>query len=128
MQFRPRFHKTLLTPRKRSSNQLNWIQPEYGHIILIIGMEVRQMVRLADFHVHPNNDAKKTAKLRHLRIIPRETIRYRRGKLLKTRKSPSNVSPKWYIYLESERLKWAGNGIRDFHDSRVFRKPSVAAL
>src|SRR5438105_4880952 len=35
------------------------------------GVEMRQMVRRANLHVHPDNDPEKAAKLRHSIILPR---------------------------------------------------------
>jgi hypothetical protein len=61
VQLGPSFHETLLPSWKRASNELDRFQAEHGHLTLIIGVEVRQLVRLADFHVHPNNDAKEAA-------------------------------------------------------------------
>jgi len=69
MQLRPCLDKALLTSWKSASYQLDWFQAEHRSIVLIIGVKVRQVMRAAHFHIHPNNDAKETAQLRHRRSI-----------------------------------------------------------
>ncbi len=69
MQLGPRFHEALLAPRKRSSDQFYWVEAEEGHIILVMRMEMWPVVRHADFHIHPNNNAKETTKFRHFSIV-----------------------------------------------------------
>ena len=62
-----RDYKTLLATRKRTSNQFDGIQAKYSRVILIIGVEMRKVMRLANFHVHANDDPKKAAEFRHWR-------------------------------------------------------------
>jgi len=56
VQFGPGFHEPALTPRQRSSNQVDGFQTEYPDIVLIVRMEVRQMMRAADLHIHSNDN------------------------------------------------------------------------
>ncbi len=61
MQLRPRFRHALLAFRQRAGNQLNRINSVNGDFFLVISMKMWRMVWTARFHVHPDNDAKKSA-------------------------------------------------------------------
>ena len=61
MQFSPRLDKPPLSPWKRPGDQFYRIDAEDRYIILIIRVKVRQVVRRADFHVHPDDDPKEPA-------------------------------------------------------------------
>lgn len=65
MEFRPCLDKTLLTFGQRSRDKPNGINAEDTHCILIIGVEMRNMMRASDLGKHTNNNTKKPAKFRH---------------------------------------------------------------
>ena len=57
MDFCPGLDQPLLRPGKFAADALDRVQREYRLRILIRGVEVRPMVRRADFHEHPDDDA-----------------------------------------------------------------------
>ncbi len=69
MELSPSFHQTQLSSWKISRDQINGVKAKYGGIVLIIGMEMRCMVRSAGFHIHSYDDPKKSAKFRHHYIL-----------------------------------------------------------
>jgi len=66
MQCRPSFHQPSLPHGQLAGDEFHRLDSEYGHGILIIGMKVRGMVRLASLHKHSNDDPEKAAELRQL--------------------------------------------------------------
>ena len=69
MDGRPFGNERECTSRQRAGDQLDWIKAKHRHVILIIRVKVGQVVRRADFHVHPDDDAEKAAQLRHSRQV-----------------------------------------------------------
>src|SRR5271156_2038166 len=76
MQFGPRFHKTLLSERKRARNQFDRIQAVNRHRLLIVSVEVRQMMWSKWLRIHADNNPKKPRKFRHSwpNIRPTSTV------------------------------------------------------
>ena len=70
MQFRPCLHHALLALGQTAGNQFNRVNSINRDFLLIIGVEMRRMVFNARFHVHPDNDPKKTAQLWHGTSLP----------------------------------------------------------
>lgn len=71
MEFCPRLDKAALSPGNRTGNQFHGIKAEYRHVVLVIGVQVWQMVRLSDLEIHANDDAEEAAQLRHAFILYR---------------------------------------------------------
>jgi hypothetical protein len=65
VKFRPGFYQALLASREFSGDLVDGIKAEDRDIVLVIRVEVRTVMWGTDFHVHTNDDAKKTAKLWH---------------------------------------------------------------
>jgi hypothetical protein len=61
MHFRPGFHQTPLAPWKHARYELDRIQGKDRSFILVIRVEVGQVVRPTNFHVHPDDDSKEAA-------------------------------------------------------------------
>jgi hypothetical protein len=57
MDFCPRFDEALLRSWKCATDTLDRIEREHGLEFLIGGVEVRPMMRRADFGKHPNDDS-----------------------------------------------------------------------
>jgi hypothetical protein len=72
VQLGPRLDEAALLARNRPCDQLNRIEAKNADIILIIRVEVWQMVRSANFHVHPNDDAEEAAQFGHGIILHRK--------------------------------------------------------
>ena len=77
VKFRPGLYQAPLTPREFAGDQFDGIEAEDRHIVLVLGVEVRQVVRCPDLHVHTNNDTKKAAEFWHIVIpSPKRTSAY----------------------------------------------------
>jgi len=63
--FCPGLNESLLGSRKSAADALDGIKSEYGRYVLIRGVEMRPMVRSADFHEHSNHNSKESGNLRH---------------------------------------------------------------
>ena len=72
MKFRPGFDQSPLPPRQSSREQFNRIKTEDSHIVLVVGMKVRRVVRDADFHIHSDDDPEESAQFWHDCIISTE--------------------------------------------------------
>ena len=68
MQFRPRFHETPLSLGKPASKDVHRIDCDDGYFVLIVGMEMRHVMRSSRFGEHTDDDAEKPAEFGH-RII-----------------------------------------------------------
>ncbi len=70
MKLGPSFDQASLRARQRARDQLHRFNPKHSHRVLVIGMKVRQMMGLADFHKHSNDQAEEPGNLRHSQKIP----------------------------------------------------------
>src|SRR3972149_529352 len=61
MQFCPCFDQTLLALRQRTVDHLDGVNAIDCNCVLIIGMEVRLMMRSTGFRIHTNDDAKEAS-------------------------------------------------------------------
>lgn len=66
MQLGPGFHKALLAAGECPSHEFQRVQAVNGNIVCVVNVEMRPVVRDADFHVHTDNDTKKAAKFGHV--------------------------------------------------------------
>jgi cellulose biosynthesis protein BcsQ len=57
-------------------DQLNGINAEDRYILLIISVEMGDVMGLAQFYEHPDDNPEETAELRHKNILPRIMARY----------------------------------------------------
>ena len=71
VKFRPGLYQAPLAPWEFSGHQFDGIEAEDRHIVLVVRVEVRQVVRRPDLHIHTNDDTKKAAEFRHGTILPR---------------------------------------------------------
>jgi len=76
MQLGPRFNQTALPAREAPSYQIDRINPVNRDLVLVVGMEVRDVMWFMCFHVHANNDAEETCELWHTAAIIPYTIMY----------------------------------------------------
>jgi hypothetical protein len=58
MQLGPCLNEPPLTPRQVAGNQLDRIERENPHVVLIVGVKVRSMMRRSWFGEHTDNDPK----------------------------------------------------------------------
>jgi len=65
MEFSPRLDEPALPLGKLPSQNLDRINRIDRHELLIVGMEVRSMVRIARLDKHPNDDSEEAADFRH---------------------------------------------------------------
>jgi hypothetical protein len=66
-----------------SADQIDGIEAEDRHIVLVIRMEVRQMVRRTDFHVHTDDNSKKAAEFWHRVILSAKRISTYRASIVR---------------------------------------------
>lgn len=71
MDFGPGLDESLLGARQIAANALDRIESEHALGILIRRMEVRPVVRSADFHEHSNDDSEESRDLWHRLIVDR---------------------------------------------------------
>jgi hypothetical protein len=71
VELRPRLNKTALSLRKRSRDQLHWMNRKNGGLTLKICMEVSDVMRHSRFREHADDYAKETAEFRHTSILLR---------------------------------------------------------
>ena len=64
MQFRPRLHHALLSPRKAARNQLDGFNATDDNGILIIGVEMRRVMLDTSLQIHPDDNPEKAAQFR----------------------------------------------------------------
>ncbi len=69
MNLGPRLDQSLLRAGQRASDALNWIEGECCRRALVGGVEVRPVMRRAQFREHPNDDAEEARELRHPTIV-----------------------------------------------------------
>jgi len=67
----PRFDETLLRPWQITADALNGIEGEHRIEFLVDGVEVRPVMRCADFWKHPDDDSKEPRNFRHERTLHR---------------------------------------------------------
>jgi hypothetical protein len=65
VQFRPRFDEPTLTARQRACNQFDSINRDDAHVLLVIRVEMRPMMRRTRLRKHPNDDAVESRNFRH---------------------------------------------------------------
>lgn len=65
----PRFHESLLSSRQGACEGFDRIKSEDSHIVLIIRVEVRKVVRPSCFCEHPDNDPEEPRNLWHHKIL-----------------------------------------------------------
>ncbi len=87
MQFGPSFHKALLALGESPSDQFQRVDAVDGHIPMIIGVEVRQVMGCLGLCEHSNDDSEKPAQFRHLAILDQP-----RGLLLSDARSGAGSS------------------------------------
>jgi hypothetical protein len=69
MQFSPGFDWPLLAFRQRACQQFHRLNPLHCHMLLVLRVEVRRMVRSLDLDKHSDDNAKETATFRHPAIL-----------------------------------------------------------
>jgi hypothetical protein len=67
--FGPGFDESTLAPGKRTCHQLDRINAIDCHVILIVSVEMRAVMRCVNLPVHTNNDTEETAEFRHEDIL-----------------------------------------------------------
>ena len=70
MKFHPGFYKPLLTLRQSSADHFERFDAVDRHLVLVVGMEMRQVVGRLRFGEHADDDPKKPAQFRHDAILP----------------------------------------------------------
>lgn len=65
MHFGLRFHQPLLSEREQSRNQIDGVQAVNRHGLLILGMEMRQVMRSERLRIHADDNPIKPRKFRH---------------------------------------------------------------
>ena len=65
MQFSPSFNESLLPPWESARYQFDLINGINRHVILIVGMKMRPMMRCVCLPVHANNDTEESTEFRH---------------------------------------------------------------
>ncbi len=65
MQLSPGFHQSSLPPGKFTGHEFDGVQTEYRHIVLVVGVQVRQVVRPPDLDKHTDDDTEESAQFRH---------------------------------------------------------------
>src|SRR5439155_1138337 len=66
VELRPRFDEPLLAPRQRTGDHVDRVDAEDGHVVLMVRMEVRAMMRAANLDEHADDDAEEPRQLRHV--------------------------------------------------------------
>ena len=69
MNLRPRLDQALLRPGQLATDALNRIERERGRGVLVRGMEVRPVMRRAEFREHSNDDSEEARQLWHAIIV-----------------------------------------------------------
>jgi hypothetical protein len=59
MQLSPGLHESSLPGGQPAADHLHGVNPNDSHLILVVGMEMRSVVRRTRFGIHPDDDAKK---------------------------------------------------------------------
>src|SRR5207249_7190934 len=66
VELRPGFDESPLPSRQLAGDQLDRVNAEDGHVVLIVRVEVSAMVRATDLDEHANDDAEEPRELRHV--------------------------------------------------------------
>jgi hypothetical protein len=61
VQFSPRFNEPTLPSRQTARYQFYGIQGHHRHIVLVVGMKMRQMVRPTDLGIHADDNPEESA-------------------------------------------------------------------
>ena len=69
MQLRPRFDKAQLTSGQGPCNQFQCVKAVNADRFLVVGMEVRYLMRRISLCVHSNNDTEKATEFWHEFIL-----------------------------------------------------------
>jgi len=65
MDFHPGFDQTFLWLQQATAKALNRVDGENGRVLLVVRVEMRPMVGLAGFDVHPDYDSVEPREFRH---------------------------------------------------------------
>lgn len=84
VQFRLRFDQSLLPLGQRAGDKFHGIDSIHCDMLLIIGMEMRDVMAGVDFDKHANDDPKEAAEFRPMLILENRPI-HRKRKLAKHR-------------------------------------------
>jgi hypothetical protein len=65
----PSFDEPLLSLRQPASEAFNRVDGKHRGLLLLVRVEMRPMVRLAEFDEHPNHDAEEPRQFRHATTV-----------------------------------------------------------
>ena len=65
MQFSPGLDEPALCAGQLSYQELNRVDTKHGYVLLVVGVEVRRVVRLTELHEHADDDPEEPAEFWH---------------------------------------------------------------